>query len=245
MWSGPRNISTAMMRSFENRPDTYVEDEPFYGHYLFKTGINHPMKNEILNSQVLDWGKVANRLNSIIPNNKTVWYQKHMAQHNLIGYDLSWTKNLINCFLIRDPKEVIQSFSKKLELHSDEQLGYKQQLSLFNMLKNQNDLNPPIIIDSKDILLNPREMLTSICEKIGIPFFEEMLFWPSGSRSTDGIWGKHWYKNVESSIGFNKYENNDYLIPTKYTKIFNDCNNAYLKLKIHKLRPIPLVTGLV
>ena len=113
MWSGPRNISTAMMRSFENRPDTYVEDEPFYAHYLAQTQANHPMKDEIIKSQNTNWNEISKRLTSEIPKSRTVWNQKHMAQHNLNGYDLSWTENIKNCFLIRDPKEVINSFSKK------------------------------------------------------------------------------------------------------------------------------------
>jgi hypothetical protein len=236
MWSGPRNISTAMMRSFENRPDTIVEDEPFYAHYLNKTGLNHPMSAEIINSQNLNWIEISNRLCSKIHSNKTVWYQKHMAQHNLENCDLDWTKNLTNCFLIRDPKEVINSYSKKIELHSVNQLGFKQQLELFNFLKENNNSNPPIVINSKDILINPKKTLTQFCNLVGIPFFEEMLNWPSGTRKSDGIWGMHWYKNVVSSTEFNSYIPKEINLPNKYHSIYEECNDSYLQLNNYKIQ---------
>ena len=226
MWSGPRNISTAMMRAFENRPDTIVEDEPFYAHYLSQTGLNHPMKNEVIESQNTNWDEVAKSLTLEIPNNKTVWYQKHMAQHNLENFDLSWTKNLSNCFLIRDPKEVIYSFVQKFELKSAEQLGFLQQMELFNLIKNRDNTDP-IVIDSKDILIDPKGVLSKFCNKIGIPFFEEMLNWPTGPRKTDGVWGKHWYKNVEVSTGFNSYNPKEIELPNKYQSIYKDCLMVY------------------
>ena len=237
MWSGPRNISTAMMRSFENRPDTIVEDEPFYAHYLNQTGLNHPMRNEIIDSQHLNWDIIANRLCGKIPANKTVWYQKHMAQHNLKNCSLEWTKNLKNCFLIRNPKEVIFSYTKKFELSSAEQLGFKQQLELFNFLKENDVSNPPIVIDSKDII-NPKETLTQLCNLIGIPFFDEMLNWPSGARKSDGIWGKHWYKNVESSTGFNAYIPKEIKLSDKHQSIYEECNESYLKLNNYKIQTL-------
>ena len=235
MWSGPRNISTAMMRSFENRPDTVVEDEPFYAHYLVKTGVDHPCKIETIESQEINWDKVSQRLVDEIPDDKTVWYQKHMAQHNVGGCDLSWTKKLVNCFLIRDPKEVILSFSKKFELTSSEQLGFIQQLYLFEELKNETG-QIPIVIDSKDILINPRRTLTMMCEGIGIPFMEEMLCWPSGPRKGDGAWAKHWYQNVEASTGFSPFSEKKIQVSNKYSDILNECMDAYNFLYQYSIR---------
>ena len=206
MWSGPRNISTAMMRSFENRPDTVVEDEPFYAHYLIKTGVNHPYRIDTIESQENDWEKVSNRLVSEIPNG-TIWYQKHMCQHNLEGCDLTWTKKLVNCFLIRDPKEVISSFTKQFKLTSSAQLGFTQQLYLFEKLKNETG-QAPIVVNSRDVLKNPRKTLSMLCEKIGIPFVDEMLSWPLGPRKSDGVWAKHWYPSVMNSTSFKPETNN-------------------------------------
>ena len=230
MWSGPRNISTAMMRSFENRPDTIVEDEPFYAHYLVKTGVEHPCRIETIKSQENDWDKVSQHLVGEIPSIRSVWYQKHMAQHNLPGCDLEWTKKMINCFLIRDPKEVIVSFSKKFKIKSSLQLGFIQQLELFNKLKNETE-HTPVVIDAMDILLNPRESLTVLCRKIGIPFMEEMLYWPSGPRDSDGVWAKHWYQNVEASTGFNPYKKTENESLDQYDEILNECMDAYNYLK--------------
>jgi len=235
MWSGPRNISTAMMRSFENRPDTVVEDEPFYAHYLVETGVDHPCRIETIESQENDWDKVSHRLVSEIPNGRTVWYQKHMGQHNVDGCDLSWTKKLVNCFLIRDPKEVISSFSKKFKLTSSDQLGFTQQLHLFEKLKNETSQSP-IVIDSKDVLMNPRKTLSILCEKIGIPFMDEMLTWPLGPRKSDGVWAKHWYQNVEASTGFISFSEKQIEVSNKYSDILNECMDAYRLLEKYSIK---------
>lgn len=235
MWSGPRNISTAMMRSFENRPDTVVEDEPFYAHYLIKTGVDHPYRIDTIESQENDWEKISNRLISEIPNHNTIWYQKHMCQHNLEGYDLSWTKNLVNCFLIRDPKEVIASFTKQFNLTSSAQLGYTQQLDLFKKLKNEIG-QEPIVIDSKDVLKNPRKILTILCEQIGIPFMDEMLSWPLGPRKSDGVWAKHWYQNVKASTGFMPIVDKKIHISAKYSDILVECMDVYRLLKRYSIK---------
>ncbi len=234
MWSGPRNISTALMRSFENRPDTVVEDEPFYAHYLEKTGFAHPMKEQIIKSQSTNWNYIAKRITSEIPIGKNIWYQKHMAQHNLPNYSLDWTKNIINCFLIRNPKEVIYSYTKKFELTSAKQIGFPQQYKLFNKLKNLNSI--PIVIDSKDILLNPKIVLSQLCKRLQIPFYEEMLNWPKGHRRSDGIWGKYWYKNVVNSSKFNFYSNNKIELEDKYESIYEECINIYTELNRYKIQ---------
>jgi len=205
MWSGPRNISTAMMRSFENREDTFVSDEPFYAHYLKLTGIDHPMRKEVMETRNSDWDEVSQYLTGTIPQDKSVWYQKHMAQHNLPGVELDWTSRLTNCFLIRNPGEVILSYSKKYEITSVYQLGFPQQFELYDKIEQDSGMSP-IVIDSKDVLMNPKNMLQKLCEKLEVPFSDKMLSWSPGKRDSDGVWGQHWYGNVEKSTGFQAYQ---------------------------------------
>ena len=235
MWSGPRNISTAMMRSFENRPDTVVEDEPFYAHYLVKTGVDHPCRIEIIKSQENDWDIISKRLVGEIPCGKSIWYQKHMGQHNLLGCNLEWTKKMVNCFLIRNPKEVIVSFNKKFKLTSSKQLGFMQQLDLFKKLKTETG-KTPLVVDAKDILIHPQKILSNICKNIGIPFMDAMLTWPSGHRESDGVWGKHWYQNVKSSTGFYPYNKTNDKPEKIYHEILNECMDAYNFLKQYSIK---------
>jgi len=229
MWSGPRNISTAMMRSFENREDTYVSDEPFYAHYLQQTGVDHPMREEVIESGNPNWTAVSDCLTDGIPHGNTVWYQKHMAQHNLPGVNLDWTEKVTNCFLIRDPREVILSYSKKYEITSVYQLGFPQQSALFTKLNEKNGATP-IVLDSKDILQNPKNMLQKLCEKLEIPFSDKMLSWPKGKRDSDGIWGKHWYNTVEQSTGFQAYQKKIEKISNEYTAIYEESMEFYQQL---------------
>ena len=229
MWSGPRNISTALMRSFENRPDTYVSDEPFYAHYLNITKEKHPMYKEIIHHGNINWDSVVNNIAGDIPYNKNVWYQKHMAQHNLQNKNLNWIKKMENVFLIRNPKEVILSYTKKHELVNILQLGYIQQIYLVNKIESAFSITP-IIIDSQDLLQNPKNILKKLCEKCNIPFYNKMLSWPKGARKTDGIWGKYWYAKVENSTHFSPYIKNNNTLPLQYKKIFLECMDYYAKL---------------
>ena len=205
MWSGPRNISTAMMRSFENRKDTIVVDEPFYAYYLNETGFNHPLREKVLASQSIDWNEIISLLNREIPKEKTIFYQKHMVHHILSFDNISWVKNFKNCLLIRHPKQVIISYSKKNKINSLNDLGFVQQVKLFEQIKILTG-SYPAVIDSKDILLNPKLYLSKLCDYFDISFLEEMLSWPTGHRESDGIWGSHWYKNVINSNGFLPYK---------------------------------------
>jgi len=229
MWSGPRNISTAMMRSFENREDTFVSDEPFYAHYLKLTGIDHPMRKEVMETRNSDWDEVSQYLTGTIPQDKSVWYQKHMAQHNLPGVELDWTSRLTNCFLIRNPREVILSYSKKYEITSVYQLGFPQQFKLYDKIEQDSGMSP-IVIDSKDVLMNPKNMLQKLCEKLEVPFSDKMLSWSPGKRDSDGVWGQHWYGNVEKSTGFQAYQKKEEEIPKKYTEIYEECMKYYQQL---------------
>ena len=229
MWSGPRNISTAMMRSFENREDTFVSDEPFYAHYLKLTGIDHPMRKEVMETRNSDWDEISQYLTGTIPQDKSVWYQKHMAQHNLPGVELDWTSRLTNCFLIRNPGEVILSYSKKYEITSVYQLGFPQQFELYDKIEQDSGMSP-IVIDSKDVLMNPQNMLQKLCEKLEVPFSDKMLSWSPGKRDSDGVWGQHWYGNVEKSTGFQAYQKKEEEMPKEYTEIYEECMKYYQQL---------------
>ena len=220
MWSGPRNISTAMMRSFGNRPDAIVIDEPLYAHYLHTTGIDHPGRAEVLKAGQTDWHKAVDVLLGPIPQDKTIFYQKQMAQHLLSGMDLGWIDSLTNCFLIRNPREMMTSFIKVIPDPSAEQLGLPQQVELFERECTRTGRVPPVI-DSRDVLENPRGVLGALCERVGIDFDPAMLTWPAGSRTTDGVWARHWYANVEQSTGFGRYQPKDEQVPDELIPIYD------------------------
>ena len=226
MWSGPRNVSTAFMRSFENRSDCFVSDEPFYSYFLHKTGLEHPLRDEIIKSGVINYNQIINYVKGPIPHSKKIWYQKHMAHHILLKDDINWIKSLNNCLLIRHPNEVMLSYLKKNEIDNIEQLGYVQKVKIYDTL-DQELGKPPIIIDAQNLLEEPRKMLIKICENFQINFDEKMLSWPLGPRDTDGIWGKHWYKQVESSTGFRPYVKNNGAISSKYKTIYSECMKHY------------------
>ena len=234
MWSGPRSISTALMRSFENRPDTLVNDEPFYAHYLKETGVDHPMREKIIERGNTNWQNVQAEITGPIPGNKKIWYQKHMAQHNLPGFNLQWVEKMTNCILIRHPKEVILSYAKKFEISSISQMGYPQQLELFNMLNGTGV--PPLVMDAGDVLKDPERMLKILCRNLNIPFYNEMLSWPVGRRQTDGIWGEYWYRSVEASTGFHPYVEKTGDLPSKYQNIYNNCMDGFEKLHMIRLQ---------
>jgi hypothetical protein len=204
MWSGPRNISTAMMRSFENRPDTCVVDEPFYSYYLSKSGVQHPGTDEVLASQSTDWEEVARQVSKGAVAD-SIYYQKHMTHHMLKEVDLAWTRDLIHCFLIRDPLYVVNSYVKQRPEVNADDIGTLRQLELFDQITAMTGQDIPIV-DSKEILLNPRSALQCLCDRLGIPFTVEMLNWPAGPRKSDGVWAKYWYQAVEASTGFEKYQ---------------------------------------
>jgi len=233
MWSGPRNISTAMMRAWENRSDTFVIDEPFYAHYLSRNKIEHPGREEVLANGETNSTKVSFGLVTDNSDTHSIYYQKHMTHHLLDSVNRDWMKEVINCFLIRNPKDMIISYSK---IHSEitkELLGLEQQKEIFEYVKQLTGEIPPII-DSKDVLLNPKRILTKFCDMIGINFSKKMLNWPNGSRDTDGIWGKYWYNNVINSNGFNQYASKDQEIPDEYRTIYEHSLKLYEGL--HHLR---------
>lgn len=234
MWSGPRNISTAMMRSFGNRSDTVVVDEPLYAHYLLATGIDHPGREEVIAADETDWRLVASRLTGPIPGGKRVWYQKHMGQHLLPDMDREWIAGLTNCFLIREPREVITSFIKVVERPTAEALGLPQQVELFEAEWDRTGRVPPVV-DSRDILENPRGVLGKLCEAVGIPFEEGMLAWPPGRRETDGVWAPYWYASVEKTTGFGSYTPKAEEVPADLMGVYERCRVLYDRLAEHRL----------
>ena len=201
MWSGPRNISTAMMRSFENRPDTAVSDEPFYAAFLAATGFDHPMREEVMVSQPTDWREVAEAMSGAAPDDAAIWYQKHMCHHMLPGFGLDWTRECRNAFLIRDPAAVVASYIRKHDGIDLDAIGVVRQAEIFDTIC-QNIGDAPPVIDSADVLADPRGTLGLLCGALGIPFSEGMLAWPAGERESDGVWAPAWYDVVERSTGF-------------------------------------------
>lgn len=202
MWSGPRNISTAMMRAWENRPDTAVVDEPFYAVYLARTGLDHPGRADVLASQSTDWRTVAALLaDGPVPGGRAVFYQKHMTHHMLPGVGLDWTDGVRNAFLIRDPAEVVASYVQRRGSVDLADIGVGRQAELFDREADRLGHAPPVV-DARDVLTAPAATLARLCEALGVPFTEAMLRWPPGRRATDGVWAPHWYASVEASTGF-------------------------------------------
>ncbi|MFT4994899.1 MAG: hypothetical protein ACI965_001941 [Paraglaciecola sp.] len=234
MWSGPRNISTAMMRSWESRPDTEVVDEPFYAYYLNRTRSPHPCFDEVVLSQSRDYAEVAKQL-SQAPSKTKIQYQKHMTHHMLQGEELSWTKDLKHCFLIRDPRQVVHSYTNSRGVCSADDIGIVRQVELYEQISDISGQNIPII-DSNDVLRNPRGVLSQLCERLGVSFDQAMLDWPRGSRDSDGIWAKHWYHSVEQSTGFAPYQQKTLLLNEEQEALCADLMPHYQKLFFMRLR---------
>ena len=227
-WSGPRNISTALMRSWSSRNDTFVSDEPFYAYYLKETRLNHPMAEEIIDYYPNTYNQVVSSLNGKIPESKKIWYQKHMAHHLIHFKNIDWIENFHNCFLIRHPKDVINSYIRKNQLNHIDELGYPQQWKLIEYLKeNKKDI---IVIDSSILLENPKKILNEWCKNLNIEFHETMLNWRKGHYSTDGIWWKHWYNNVINTTQFELLDKKSNIIPNRYQDIYNEALDYYEKL---------------
>jgi len=236
MWSGPRNISTAMMRSFEARGDTYVTDEAFYSHYLLKTGIDHPGRNEIIAGHESDWKIVVEWLTGSVPGQKLIWYQKHMAHHMLPNIDIEWTTGFRNCFLIREPREVLISYTKKRESVELKDTGFQQQVKLFDYISESTGVIPAVV-DAKDVLEHPESILSQLCEYFDIDFTDEMLKWEPGLRETDGVWAKHWYDSVEKTTGFGEYRPKSESVPSDLEPLLEQCRHFYSLLHNRRIRP--------
>lgn len=235
MWSGPRNISTAMMRSWGNREDTVVVDEPFYAFYLKATGKNHPGANEVIAHGVTDWRKIVTHLTGPIQQQTQIFFQKQMTHHLLREVDRDWLGKITNCFLIRDPAEVICSYLKKNDDPKIEDLGFMQQLEIFNWVSHRTKSVPPVI-DAKDVLQNPGHILRLVCDAVGVEFDKAMLAWPPGLRETDGVWAKHWYGEVATSTSFQPYRAKNDRVPDRLGEIHARCKKCYEELFQYRLR---------
>jgi len=227
-WSGPRNISTALMRSWSSREDVFVSDEPFYAYYLKEKKLKHPMYKEIIQHYHYTYEDVVTSLISEIPNGKERWYQKHMAHHLLDLNNIDWIKNFENCILIRHPKDVINSYVKKNTLNHVNDLGYPQQ---YEIMKYLNSINKTfIVIDSNILLNNPKKILSQWCSSIGLEFDNSMLRWEKGNHPQDGIWWKHWYDNVITTTHFQRFLPSKSDLDKKYQAIYDEALDYYNKL---------------
>lgn len=235
MWSGPRNISTAMMRSWGNRPDTVVCDEPLYAHYLVqRPEVRHPGREEIIAQNETDWRKVAARLSGPVPEGKPLFYQKHMAHHLLPNIGRDWLDHLTHCFLIRDPQEMLTSLLRKYPQAALEDTGLPQQVELFHFIVAKTGRTPPVL-DAQDVLENPRRLLSLLCESLAVEFTEAMLQWPAGRRATDGVWAAHWYDAVERSTGFQPYRPKHETVPKENRPLLRQSLVLYHRLYSHRL----------
>ncbi|MCB9861691.1 MAG: HAD family hydrolase [Phycisphaeraceae bacterium] len=237
MWSGPRNISTAMLRSWGARSDTFVTDEPLYSHYLDETKLDHPGADEVITAHDRDWQRVTAWLTGEIPQQKTIWYQKHMAHHLLDDVGRDWIMQLTNAFLIRDPAPMVVSLSKVLPNPTLPETGLPQQVELFDRLTSANGNIPPVVL-AKDVLRNPAGMLHALCNSLGVPYSDEMLSWQPGRRETDGVWAKHWYANVEASTGFEPYAEKHVDVPERLVPLVRECDRLFEHLYNHKIEPL-------
>ena len=234
MWSGPRNLSTAMMRSFGSRSDTFVSDEPFYGAFLKTSGADHPMREEVIAAMDCDWHSVARALTGPVPDDSAVWYQKHMSHHMVgpVGYgDFA---GFAHAFLIREPEPMIASYLRKREAADFEDFGLERQAEFFEREADRLG-EPPPVVDANDVLANPAGTLSALCSALGIAWDPAMLSWAPGRRSTDGPWAPHWYAAVEASTGFGPPETESVELPEDARRLAERCRPFYEQLAAHRL----------
>lgn len=238
MWSGPRNVSTAMMRAFENRPDTVVWDEPFYAAELAATGRDHPMRAEVIAAGETDPEKVIARLLGPLDDpdkpNARVFYQKHMTHHMIPAFRRDWVAHVTNAFLIRTPEQVLASYARKWTDVSLEAIGFPQQLAIFEAVADRLGRAPPVL-DGNDVLGDPRGTLGALCAACGIPFSEAMLAWPAGPRKSDGVWAPVWYDRVLKSTGFATPDRRSVSLPPELQRIADAARPIYEKLAKYRL----------
>jgi sulfotransferase family protein len=235
MWSGPRNISTAMMRAWENRGDCAVSDEPLYAHYLAHTGSDHPARDEVIAAGQTDWRKVADALVGDVPDAQPLWYQKHMSHHLLPHIDHGWIYALTNVFLIRDPDEVVSSYLRTRDTVTPDDIGLPQERRLFDEVADRNG-TAPSVIDADEFLRAPAAHLSALCAKLGIPFTDRMLTWPAGPRASDGVWAPYWYAAVWKSTGFEAPREREVKLDDEAQRVSDACRDDYEFLRRHRLR---------
>ncbi len=236
MWSGPRNLSTALMRSFGSRADCYVCDEPLYAHYLKSTGRPHPGAKEVIADQDNDWSSVATWLTGPIPDGREVFYQKHMAHHLLGNIGRSWLTRLTHAFLIRDPHDMLTSLLKVFPEGDLLDTGLPQQVALFDETHERLGIIPPVI-DSRDLSEHPESILRQLCDAVCLDFEQTMLSWDPGPRDTDGIWASHWYDRVEDTTHFVPFKPHNRVVPADKIPVYEACLPLYEHLYKHRLQP--------
>jgi hypothetical protein len=229
MWSGPRTISTALMRSWENRPDTVVVDEPLYGFYLASTSVQHPGRDEIIQSMPNGWREVLDELTlAPLPAAKNIYYAKHMTHHLLPGVDRAALAGLSHAFLIRDPRQLLASYAKVRAAPVLADLGLEQQVEIFRTFGGP-------VVDASDILRQPEPTLRALCDALGVPFDTAMLSWPAGPRDTDGVWARYWYDGVWRSTGVGPYREPATELPPRLEPLAQACQPFYDEMHAHRL----------
>ena len=232
-WSGPRNLSTAMMYCFGQRADCTVVDEPFYAAYLAQTGLAHPMRDAVLASQSQDGAEVARMLAGDVPGGRALWYQKHMCQHMIPGIPRGFMAECVNVFLLRHPARVVASFTKAYDRTTAADIGFALQVDLFDHVRSVGQT--PVVIDSADIRENPEHALRALCDAIGLNWDPAMLHWPKGPKDCDGVWAAHWYASVHDSTGFAGPEGPLPKLEGHARQLADEAMEPYTTMAAHKL----------
>jgi hypothetical protein len=227
VWSGPRNVSTALMYSFRQRSDTVVLDEPLYGHYLKSTGAEHPGIREVLDARDNDGERVVREV-ILGPCERPIHFFKNMA-HHLPGLRPTFLDSITNVLLIRDPTEMLPSLARQLDSPTLRDTGLREQDIILDSILARGD--NPIVLDARELLLDPPGVLQRACASLGIPFQEAMLSWPAGPKPEDGVWAKHWYHNVHASTGFAPYSPPEKPFPARLEPLLGECLPYYARLQ--------------
>jgi hypothetical protein len=230
MWSGPRTVSTALMRAWENRPDTTVTDEPLYAFYLDRTGLDHPGRDEVIASQPTDWQVVLDRLAGPLPDGAAIGYAKHMTHHLLPEVDRAALAPFRHAHLIRDPRELLGSYARVRAEPTLADLGLRQQAEIFEAFGGP-------VVDSRDLLTAPEGTLRALCQALGVPFDGRMLAWPAGPRDSDGVWAPYWYAGVLSSTGFAPYRPSAAPLPARLEPLADQCLPYFTRLHLYRITP--------
>ena len=231
LWSGPRNVSTALMYSFAQRSDTRALDEPLYAHYLSVSEADHPGKDEVLASMENDGERVVKNV-ILGPCDRPVLFMKHMA-HHLVNIDRNFLQKTINVLLVRDPLYVLPSLAKRLSNPQLRDTGLAIQCELLQQLRERGQ--EPLVLDSTEVLLNPDGILRTLCSRLGLPFEEAMLRWPAGPHPEDGVWAPYWYDSVHRSSGFEPYREPG-SFPSHLNSLLEECRPYYEQLKAVAVR---------